>query len=78
MVPRLVVGLLGNERIDPVGPGVWGETRLVVPGIEPGSRYRDIFTAESIDAVTDGEHTSLSLTAVFATLPFALLERVDR
>jgi (1->4)-alpha-D-glucan 1-alpha-D-glucosylmutase len=76
-VPRLVVGLIGKERIDPVGPEVWGETRLFILAAEPGTRYRDVFTGEIIEVVMDDERAALPLSQVFVTLPFALLERAD-
>jgi (1->4)-alpha-D-glucan 1-alpha-D-glucosylmutase len=74
-VPRLVVGLTGKEPIDPIGPAVWGDTRLILPHAEPGTRYRDVFTAETIDTNPGDDGAALPLAEVFAALPFALLER---
>nr|MBA2596761.1 malto-oligosyltrehalose synthase [Chloroflexia bacterium] len=77
-VPRLVAGLTGKKLVDPIGPDVWEDTRLIVPGVEPGTRYRDVFSGLIIDAsAADGEAT-LALAKVFAVLPFALLERERR
>ena len=74
-VPRLVAGLIGRERRDPIGPDIWGDTRLRLPGAEPGARYRDIFSGETIKASVSDDGTLLHLADVFAAFPFALLER---
>jgi (1->4)-alpha-D-glucan 1-alpha-D-glucosylmutase len=76
-VPRLVVNLTGKERIDPIGRAVWGETRLLLPGAEPGTRYRDCFTELEIAATSGEGGAGLALSEVFGALPFALLERVS-
>jgi (1->4)-alpha-D-glucan 1-alpha-D-glucosylmutase len=75
VVPRLVAGLTRKQLIDPVGEEVWGETRLVIPDVEPGTRYRDMFTGQSIEAISGDDKAALLLVEVFAALPFALLER---
>jgi len=74
-VPRLVVGLTGKELRDPTGPEVWGDTRLLLPDAEPGTRYRDVFTGETISAAASDDGANLRAGDVFAALPFALLER---
>jgi (1->4)-alpha-D-glucan 1-alpha-D-glucosylmutase len=75
VVPRLVVGLTGKELVDPIGPEIWGDTRLLLPDAEPGTRYRDLFTGETIKATASGGGPTLPIAGIFATLPFALLER---
>ena len=74
-VPRLVVGLVGKELVDPIGPEVWGDTRLLLPDAEPGTRYRDVFSGETIKVSAGDDEPSLPLAEVFAAFPFALLER---
>ncbi len=34
-VPRLVAGLTRKSLSDPIGPDVWGDARLMIPGAEP-------------------------------------------
>jgi (1->4)-alpha-D-glucan 1-alpha-D-glucosylmutase len=75
VVPRLVMGLIGKERVDPIGREVWGDTRLVLPGIVGGTRYRDVFTGKVVEAASCEGGVALTLGEVFAGLPFALLER---
>jgi len=75
-VPRLVAGLTGKKSIDPIGPEVWGDTHLIVPGVAPGTRYRDVFSGLTVAASSDDDDgATLPLAKVFAVLPFALLER---
>ena len=74
-VPRLVVGLTGKELVDPIGPEVWGDTRLLLPDAEPGTRYRDVFSGETIKVSASDDGAVLPIAEVFAAFPFALLER---
>jgi (1->4)-alpha-D-glucan 1-alpha-D-glucosylmutase len=75
VVPRLVVGLTRKELLDPIGTEVWGDTRLILPDAEPGTRYRDVFSGETISAMVRDDGARLGMGNVFAALPFALLER---
>jgi (1->4)-alpha-D-glucan 1-alpha-D-glucosylmutase len=75
-VPRLVTGLTRQELFDPIGPKIWGETRVIIPGAEPGVHYRDVFSEETVEARAGPSGAELRLAEVFAVLPFALLERV--
>jgi (1->4)-alpha-D-glucan 1-alpha-D-glucosylmutase len=77
VVPRLVVGLIGKELRDPIGPKVWGDTRLLLPDAEPGTRYHDIFSGETNKASAGDHGAVLPLAEVFAAFPFALLERTS-
>jgi (1->4)-alpha-D-glucan 1-alpha-D-glucosylmutase len=74
-VPRLVAGLTRKSLIDPIGRDAWGDTRLMIPGAEPGSRYRDLFTRAIVEIDAAGEDSVLPLSEVLSVLPFALLER---
>jgi (1->4)-alpha-D-glucan 1-alpha-D-glucosylmutase len=74
-VPRLVAGLSRGELVDPVGKDVWGETRLVLPDAEPGTRYRDVFTEQIVESVWRENGVVLPLAEAFVDLPFVLLER---
>jgi (1->4)-alpha-D-glucan 1-alpha-D-glucosylmutase len=75
-VPRLVKSLLGDEMI-PCGENVWGDSTLVVPGSDPGTRYRNIFTGEAVSIVRDNEANSLRLAEIFASSPVAVLEMMS-
>jgi (1->4)-alpha-D-glucan 1-alpha-D-glucosylmutase len=44
IVPRLVVRLAGGIERPPLGPEVWGETRLLLPPPLASRRYLNIFT----------------------------------
>ena len=61
VVPRLVVGLTRKELVDPIGPEVWGDTRLLLPDAEPGTRYRDVFSGETIKVSASDDGVNLPL-----------------
>ncbi len=77
VVPRLVAGLTGKDLVDPIGPAVWGDTRLAIADAAEGTRYRDVFSGEEIEIKAGSEGFTVSLIAVFAALPFALLFRAS-
>jgi (1->4)-alpha-D-glucan 1-alpha-D-glucosylmutase len=67
VVPRLTVGLVGGSERELLGPDVWADTRLTLPG---GGMWVNLFTGERL--VADG---GLSLGQVLGHFPVALLER---
>jgi (1->4)-alpha-D-glucan 1-alpha-D-glucosylmutase len=72
-VPRLMTALVPQAGELPLGPAVWGGTRLVLPGVTPGLGLRNLFTGEEL---TTGEHegqSALAAADVFAQFPVALL-----
>jgi (1->4)-alpha-D-glucan 1-alpha-D-glucosylmutase len=71
------VGLVGKGLVDPTGPEVWGDTRLLLPDAEPGTRYRDVFTGETIKVSAGDDGAVLPIAEIFATFPFAMLERAS-
>ena len=73
VVPRLLHRLTAGTPWAADG-SVWGETTLVLPETLGGSCYRNILTGEELASEGSAE---LPLHALFATLPFALLERVE-
>jgi (1->4)-alpha-D-glucan 1-alpha-D-glucosylmutase len=75
-VPRLVAGLLGKELGDPTGPEGWGDTRLIPPEGVEGTRYRDVFSGETLSAEIENGVATFSLGVAFSVLPFALLQRI--
>jgi (1->4)-alpha-D-glucan 1-alpha-D-glucosylmutase len=76
-VPRLVMGLTRKELVDPIGPEIWGDTRLLLPDAEPGTCYRDVFSGETVKAAAGDVGASLPVSGTFASFPFALLERTS-
>ncbi|HEY7313876.1 MAG TPA: malto-oligosyltrehalose synthase, partial [Gemmataceae bacterium] len=73
-VPRLVVRLAGGTEQAPMGPAIWGATRLLLPPALAARRYRNIFTGEVLAADVEDGTSGLSLAAAFAAFPVALLE----
>jgi (1->4)-alpha-D-glucan 1-alpha-D-glucosylmutase len=72
-VPRLVARLMPGARDLPLGTDVWRDTVLVLPGIRPHERCRNIFTGEvHCPSERDGQ-TVLPLGEVFADFPVAVL-----
>ncbi len=71
VVGRRFTALGVPERL-PLGEA-WGETRLMLDGT-PAGEFRDVFTGRIVTARFAPEGSVLSLAAVFAQLPVALLE----
>jgi (1->4)-alpha-D-glucan 1-alpha-D-glucosylmutase len=67
-VPRLVTG-----------DASWDDTRLVFKQgeVDPRARYANLFTGETLLATRNADGTSFPVSALFATLPFAVLLRDD-
>ena len=74
-VPRLMATLIKGESSAPTGADVWSDTRILLPDVPPGTRYRDLFTNETLTPVASNGVASLPVEVVFATLPVALLVR---
>jgi (1->4)-alpha-D-glucan 1-alpha-D-glucosylmutase len=72
-VPRLVATLTPDAASPPIGPGVWGDTRIELPPHLPHGPYRDAFTGATIDTGQDGGVITVRAGAVFDRLPVALL-----
>jgi (1->4)-alpha-D-glucan 1-alpha-D-glucosylmutase len=60
-----------GERLPPVGPEVWGETRVALAEPLPRGRYRELLSDRTVETDSEGR---LPLGEVFAELPLALLE----
>jgi hypothetical protein len=50
---------------------------LLLPDAEPGTRYRDVFSGETVKAAAGDVGASQLVSAIFASFPFALLERTS-
>ena len=73
LVPRLVTTLTPDAAAPPIGPGVWGDTRVELPDSVPGRSFREVFTGATIEAdEADGART-IAAAAAFEQLPVALL-----
>jgi (1->4)-alpha-D-glucan 1-alpha-D-glucosylmutase len=66
--PRLVTRLAPDDGL-PLGTAAWADTRLTVPGVEPGRRLRNLLTGEELIA----GQGAVSAAEVFANFPVALL-----
>jgi (1->4)-alpha-D-glucan 1-alpha-D-glucosylmutase len=73
-VPRLSTRLVSTGQF-PVGPAVWGETTLELPGVPLGTRLENWFTGKTFETTARGQNQDSILPAgeVFADFPIALL-----
>ncbi len=72
VVPRLVVRLVGGVERPPLGPEVWGKTRLLLPPPLAGLSYKNVFTGEVLTP-EDNQGSGPSLGTVLGRFPVALL-----
>lgn len=75
VIPRLLVGLLADPWLPPLGKTVWGETWVVVPAWREGTKFKNIFTGATLKTITQGERQVLSAGEVFLHCPVACLEK---
>jgi (1->4)-alpha-D-glucan 1-alpha-D-glucosylmutase len=73
VVPRLVARLTGGAEQAPLGPEVWGTTRLLLPPQLAGRRYRDVFTGEVLEPGSDRASPGPLVGSVLGQFPVALL-----
>ena len=73
VVPRLLVGLMGDDGHTPVGRPVWGDTWVELPPERMHDQWRNVLIEEPVEAQAIGEAHGLELAQVFATFPYALL-----
>jgi len=69
VIPRLMATLGMQPGQLPVGPGVWGDTRIDLPFVEDGTELRDALTGEVLRVEGGG----LAVGAVLAHAPVAVL-----
>ena len=73
-VPRLVARLAADTAGQlPLTEAVWQDTRLVLSELDPGLRWRNIFTGEVLVPAEREGQLSLTAAEVFAHFPVALL-----
>jgi (1->4)-alpha-D-glucan 1-alpha-D-glucosylmutase len=73
IVPRLVVRLGDGAERPPLGPGVWGNTRLLLPPPFLGRRFRNLFTGEELAPDSPEGASGSLLGAILGRFPVALL-----
>ncbi len=70
--PVQIATLTGGTLVEPIGPEIWRDDSLRVPG-EPGRTYTDRFTGRALTTrIQDGKAT-LKLAEVFGHFPVAAL-----
>ncbi|MGI9148862.1 MAG: malto-oligosyltrehalose synthase, partial [Chloroflexota bacterium] len=70
--PVQIATLTRGALLAPLGPEVWHEAWLPVPG-EPGRIYEDVFTGQTLAAEQHGARAGLKLAEIFAQFPVAAL-----
>jgi maltooligosyltrehalose synthase len=71
VAPRLFFRLTDGSGELPLGPGVWGDTRLEIP-IE-ATAYRDVLSGAFLVTAQSEGQPFLRLATVLASFPVALL-----
>jgi len=72
IVPRLTRQLLPDTRSWPIGPAVWGDTRITLPSGLAGLSFRHVFTGAPIRATRHGDADGLLAADALRALPVAL------
>jgi (1->4)-alpha-D-glucan 1-alpha-D-glucosylmutase len=72
-VPRLLARLVPDPTLPPLGETVWQDTQLLLSGVAPGLRWRNVFTGEVLALVDREGQPSLVAAELFAHFPVALL-----
>jgi len=76
-VPRLLVRLSGEQEQPPLGPAVWTDTYLALPGARRGERYSNLYTGEEIVVGEFGGVPGMLLSDVFRSFPVAVWTRTS-
>jgi (1->4)-alpha-D-glucan 1-alpha-D-glucosylmutase len=72
-VPRFCLRLLGEKHRLPMGPAVWGDTRIEVPRKLAGAVFRNTMNRKQVELQGQGEERLVGAAAVLADFPVALL-----
>jgi (1->4)-alpha-D-glucan 1-alpha-D-glucosylmutase len=72
-VPRLVAGLLQDAHEAPVGPAVWHDTRLLLPGVTPRQTWYNVFTGAPVTMTVENGQPAVAVAVLLADFPVALL-----
>ena len=76
-VPRLLVRLIPDGEQAPLGGAVWQDTRLLLPRIDPGLHWHNIFTGERLTPGEEQGQPTLPVAEIFGHFPVALLLAED-
>ena len=77
VAPRFVASLVRAQGEPPLGAGIWGDSRIILPDEITCTSFRNIFTNEVIEAGAEGDTHTLVLSKVFSSFPAALIEGVE-
>jgi (1->4)-alpha-D-glucan 1-alpha-D-glucosylmutase len=79
VAPRLLTRLAAKAgEIGQVTGNVWADSSLVLPVALGGiKRFRNIFTGEVLEAVTQDGKNILPLDQIFTSFPVAMLEKIE-
>lgn len=77
VAPRFCSRLIKTGGGLPLGPEVWGDTRIIQQFDIASSCYRNIFTGEVLRLDQQEDQLSIALKDIFSDFPVALLERID-
>lgn len=74
-VPRLAMRLIGERDLLPLGPEVWGDTRIEVPKKIHAPRFRDAMTRKELspESGPESEIRHLRVAGIFSDFPVAVL-----
>jgi (1->4)-alpha-D-glucan 1-alpha-D-glucosylmutase len=77
ILPRLMARLLSDGQEAPLGEGVWHDTKVLVPGVEPQWSWHNVFTGEPVTFASEDGQPTLAVAEVLAHFPAALLVAQD-
>jgi (1->4)-alpha-D-glucan 1-alpha-D-glucosylmutase len=72
VVPRLLTRVVPDVRTLPLGPDVWGDTVLLLPGMDPDLRFENVFSGEVLVAREHQGAPALPVAELLGHFPVAL------
>jgi len=76
VVPCLVSGLLNEIDYPPIGPQIWGDTRILFPLTEGSIHWRNILTGEALELHQTDHGLFLDVAKALAEFPVSLCSLV--
>jgi (1->4)-alpha-D-glucan 1-alpha-D-glucosylmutase len=73
IAPRFFSGLIASSNQGNHDASIWGDTRLIVPGLASSMQLTNVLTGQAIAAHATAEGASISLKEALQDLPIALL-----
>lgn len=77
VVPRFCSTLISDEGGVPLGREVWQDTRILQTFDSAASRYRNIFTGETLGLDQSEGDLTLDVADILSDFPVALLKRIS-